>query len=201
MDPPSNPNQNSNFVFSDEYENNFPIEFGLSDYLISGDCLDEDIIISDSVISNSTGKVINGESTGSTRGAIFGYLFIYLFIYLHICGKCRNGAKKKMDTGQRIAFKIQSELEVLDDGFKWRKYGKKSVKNSPNPRNYYKCSNVGCHVKKRVERDREDASYVITTYEGVHSHESPYIVYYNRTPLMLPAGYALQPASQSSSSQ
>jgi len=24
--------------------------------------------------------------------------------------------------------------EVLDDGYKWRKYGKKSVKNSPNPR-------------------------------------------------------------------
>jgi hypothetical protein len=23
---------------------------------------------------------------------------------------------------------------VLDDGFKWRKYGKKAVKSSPNPR-------------------------------------------------------------------
>jgi hypothetical protein len=25
-------------------------------------------------------------------------------------------------------------VEILDDGFKWRKYGKKAVKNSPNPR-------------------------------------------------------------------
>lgn len=27
-----------------------------------------------------------------------------------------------------------SEIEILDDGFKWRKYGKKMVKSSPNPR-------------------------------------------------------------------
>ncbi|XP_073107047.1 uncharacterized protein [Elaeis guineensis] len=34
----------------------------------------------------------------------------------------------------RIAFKTKSELDILDDGYKWRKYGKKTVKNSPNPR-------------------------------------------------------------------
>lgn len=39
-----------------------------------------------------------------------------------------------MEAGHRVAFKTKSELEVMDDGFKWRKYGKKSVKNSPNPR-------------------------------------------------------------------
>lgn len=44
-------------------------------------------------------------------------------------------------------------------------------------RNYYKCSTGGCQVKKRVERDREDSSYVLTTYEGVHTHESPCIAY------------------------
>jgi WRKY DNA -binding domain len=35
---------------------------------------------------------------------------------------------------ERIALRMKSEVEILDDGFKWRKYGKKSVKNSPNPR-------------------------------------------------------------------
>lgn len=35
---------------------------------------------------------------------------------------------------ERIAFRMQSEIEIVDDGYKWRKYGKKSVKNSPNPR-------------------------------------------------------------------
>ncbi|CAM8916559.1 unnamed protein product [Rhodiola kirilowii] len=74
---------------------------------------------------------------------------------------------------EKVAFKTKSDVEILDDGFKWRKYGKKMVKNSPNPRNYYKCSVEKCPVKKRVERDREDPGYVITTYEGVHNHISP----------------------------
>ncbi|VAH09845.1 unnamed protein product [Triticum turgidum subsp. durum] len=79
---------------------------------------------------------------------------------------------------ERIAFRTRSEIEILDDGYKWRKYGKKSVKNSPNPRNYYRCSTEGCSVKKRVERDRDDPAYVVTTYEGTHSHVSPSTVYY-----------------------
>ncbi|XP_038694912.1 probable WRKY transcription factor 51 [Tripterygium wilfordii] len=78
--------------------------------------------------------------------------------------------KNKREVRQRIAFRTKSQLEVMDDGYKWRKYGKKSVKNNPNPRNYYKCVVGGCHVKKRVERDGKDSSYVITTYEGVHNH-------------------------------
>jgi hypothetical protein len=40
-------------------------------------------------------------------------------------------------------------------------------------RNYYRCSSEGCGVKKRVERDRDDPRYVITTYDGVHNHASP----------------------------
>ncbi|TXG61852.1 hypothetical protein EZV62_013215 [Acer yangbiense] len=82
-----------------------------------------------------------------------------------------NGRDKKY-IKERVAFKTKSEIEILDDGYKWRKYGKKVVKNSPNPRNYYKCSVEGCPVKKRVERDRDDPRYVITTYEGVHNHQS-----------------------------
>ncbi|XVF35294.1 hypothetical protein REPUB_Repub18cG0133400 [Reevesia pubescens] len=73
---------------------------------------------------------------------------------------------------ERYAFKTKSEVDILNDGYRWRKYGKKMVKNSPNPRNYYRCSVEGCPVKKRVERDKEDPSYVITTYEGIHNHQS-----------------------------
>ncbi|KAM0875177.1 hypothetical protein ACQ4PT_036959 [Festuca glaucescens] len=76
--------------------------------------------------------------------------------------------------GNKIAFRTRSEEEVLDDGYKWRKYGK----NSPSPRNYYRCSTEGCSVKKRVERDRDDVNYVVTMYEGVHNHASPGTVYY-----------------------
>ncbi|KFK26392.1 hypothetical protein AALP_AA8G242700 [Arabis alpina] len=42
--------------------------------------------------------------------------------------------KEKKKVKERVAFKTRSEIDVLDDGFKWRKYGKKMVKNSPNPR-------------------------------------------------------------------
>ncbi|KGN48423.1 probable WRKY transcription factor 51 [Cucumis sativus] len=96
--------------------------------------------------------------------------------------------KKPRENGRtnRVAFITKSELEILDDGFKWRKYGKKSVKNSPHPRNYYKCSSGECGVKKRVERDRDDSSYVITTYEGVHNHESPFLMYCNGSKLFHP---------------
>ncbi|KAI3451068.1 hypothetical protein Pfo_007733 [Paulownia fortunei] len=93
--------------------------------------------------------------------------------------KCpRKVQKYKTQEEFRLAFRTKSDLEFMDDGFKWRKYGKKMVKSSPNPRNYFKCSSGGCSVKKRVERDREDPSYVITTYEGVHNHESPTCVVY-----------------------
>ncbi|XWS17609.1 hypothetical protein CRYUN_Cryun33cG0081800 [Craigia yunnanensis] len=80
--------------------------------------------------------------------------------------------RERREFKERYAFKTKSEVEILDDGYRWRKYGKKMVKNNPNPRNYYRCSVEVCPVKKRVERDKEDPSYVITTYEGIHNHQS-----------------------------
>ncbi|TYI01781.1 hypothetical protein ES332_A11G224600v1 [Gossypium tomentosum] len=117
------------------------------------------------------------------------------------CRRCKSGEKKnKLGLGHCIAFRMKSEIEAVDDGYKWRKYGKKSVKNSPNPRNYYKCVSGGCNVKKRIERDRDYKSYVITTYEGVHNHESPYTSYCNLMPLMAPNACISQPSPLSSSS-
>lgn len=42
--------------------------------------------------------------------------------------------KKKKYIPQRVAFHTRSEEDILDDGYKWRKYGQKSVKNSVHPR-------------------------------------------------------------------
>uniref|UniRef100_A0A2P2JDZ2 WRKY domain-containing protein n=1 Tax=Rhizophora mucronata TaxID=61149 RepID=A0A2P2JDZ2_RHIMU len=70
----------------------------------------------------------------------------------------------------RFAFMTKSEVEHLEDGYRWRKYGQKAVKNSPFPRSYYRCTNSKCTVKKRVERSSEDPTMVITTYEGQHCH-------------------------------
>ncbi|CAF2011039.1 unnamed protein product [Brassica napus] len=73
----------------------------------------------------------------------------------------------------RFAFLTKSDIDNLDDGYRWRKYGQKAVKNSPYPRSYYRCTTVGCGVKKRVERSSDDPSIVMTTYEGQHSHPFP----------------------------
>lgn len=84
--------------------------------------------------------------------------------------------KKKNQKKQReprFAFMTKSEVDHLDDGYKWRKYGQKAVKNSPYPRSYYRCTSSGCGVKKRVERSSEDPSIVVTTYEGQHTHPCP----------------------------
>ncbi|CAJ1963145.1 unnamed protein product [Sphenostylis stenocarpa] len=84
--------------------------------------------------------------------------------------------KKKNQKKQReprFAFMTKSEVDHLDDGYKWRKYGQKAVKNSPYPRSYYRCTTAGCGVKKRVERSSDDPSIVVTTYEGQHTHPCP----------------------------
>ncbi|KAL8152147.1 hypothetical protein V2J09_021955 [Rumex salicifolius] len=70
----------------------------------------------------------------------------------------------------RFSFKTLSDVDVLDDGYKWRKYGQKVVKNTHHPRSYYRCTQEKCRVKKRVERLAEDPRMVITTYEGRHAH-------------------------------
>ncbi|XP_074568853.1 WRKY transcription factor 71-like [Curcuma longa] len=90
--------------------------------------------------------------------------------------KNTNKGKKKGEKRQReprYAFVTKSEVDHLEDGYRWRKYGQKAVKNSPFPRNYYRCTSQKCPVKKRVERSHQDPTIVITTYEGKHTHQCP----------------------------
>ncbi|CAK7326178.1 unnamed protein product [Dovyalis caffra] len=88
-----------------------------------------------------------------------------------IPGKVKRKGQKRIRQ-PRFAFMTKSEVDHLEDGYRWRKYGQKAVKNSPFPRSYYRCTNSKCTVKKRVERSSEDPTIVITTYEGQHCHHT-----------------------------
>eukprot|EP01018_Ginkgo_biloba_P004668 Gb_40257 [translate_table: standard] len=83
----------------------------------------------------------------------------------------KPGEKKK------IIIQVRSE-EVLEDGYRWRKYGEKAMKNSSVPRSYYKCSDKKCIVKKRVERKPSESDVLVVTYEGIHNHPCPNPVCY-----------------------
>ncbi|CAN6289089.1 unnamed protein product [Urochloa humidicola] len=85
-----------------------------------------------------------------------------------------NANRRHVPTpAQRIIVQTTSEVDLLDDGYRWRKYGQKVVKGNPHPRSYYKCTYQGCDVKKHIERSSQDPKAVITTYEGKHSHDVP----------------------------
>ncbi|KAJ0971485.1 hypothetical protein J5N97_019444 [Dioscorea zingiberensis] len=82
----------------------------------------------------------------------------------------KGGGRVKKSSRPRFAFQTRTDNDILDDGYRWRKYGQKAVKNSSYPRSYYRCTHHTCDVKKQVQRLSKDTSIVVTTYEGVHNH-------------------------------
>ncbi|XAR56275.1 hypothetical protein NMG60_11036692 [Bertholletia excelsa] len=61
---------------------------------------------------------------------------------------------------------LQTSEDLLDDGYRWRKYGQT-----------VKCANPGCKVHKHIERAVSDPKAVITIYEGKHNHD---VIVYER---------------------
>lgn len=50
-------------------------------------------------------------------------------------GELKNKVKIRRKLREpRFCFQTKSDVDVLDDGYKWRKYGQKVVKNSLHPR-------------------------------------------------------------------
>ncbi|XP_059624539.1 probable WRKY transcription factor 75 [Cornus florida] len=88
--------------------------------------------------------------------------------------EAKPGAGKKKGEKKirkpRFAFQTRSQVDILDDGYRWRKYGQKAVKNNKFPRSYYRCTHQECNVKKQVQRLSKDEGVVVTTYEGMHTH-------------------------------
>ncbi|KAJ6678071.1 WRKY TRANSCRIPTION FACTOR PROTEIN 1-RELATED [Salix viminalis] len=123
MGYPENPKPNYNFSYIDEGLDPSTIEFQVSDYLMLDDGFAADDSSSQSILSSE--HVAGGSSAGYSGATSRNNSIKHK----------NNGVKKnKAEVEQRIAFRTKSDLEIMDDGFKWRKYGKKSVKNSPHPR-------------------------------------------------------------------
>ncbi|CAI7729053.1 unnamed protein product [Closterium sp. NIES-53] len=80
---------------------------------------------------------------------------------------------QRVQRGPKVVVRAVSAVELLDDGYRWRKYGQKLVHGRRFPRSYYKCTHPGCIVRKHVERCEDDPREVVTTYEGKHSHAVP----------------------------
>lgn len=51
-----------------------------------------------------------------------------------ICSRSKKKKEEKKEREARFAFLTKSEIDHLEDGYRWRKYGQKAVKNSPYPR-------------------------------------------------------------------
>ncbi|RWW15162.1 hypothetical protein BHE74_00037711 [Ensete ventricosum] len=46
----------------------------------------------------------------------------------------REGVSAPGNREPRVVVQTQSDVDILDDGYRWRKYGQKVVKGNPNPR-------------------------------------------------------------------
>uniref|UniRef100_A0A061REW8 WRKY transcription factor 33 n=1 Tax=Tetraselmis sp. GSL018 TaxID=582737 RepID=A0A061REW8_9CHLO len=73
----------------------------------------------------------------------------------------------------RLVMLLDMDHDILEDGYRWRKYGQKLVRGNKFPRSYYKCTHSNCGVRKHIERSGQDSRYIIATYEGIHNHKLP----------------------------
>ncbi|KAF8035371.1 hypothetical protein BT93_C1409 [Corymbia citriodora subsp. variegata] len=65
-----------------------------------------------------------------------------------------------------------SRLQLPEDGYEWKKYGQKFIKNIDKFRSYFKCQKAGCKAKKQAEWSETEPGDLRVVYEGVHNHGS-----------------------------
>lgn len=72
-----------------------------------------------------------------------GWLALFWFVLRRFCDWCRKTEFMCVDRASssrvtvaepKVVVQTRSEVDILDDGFKWRKYGQKVVKGNTYPR-------------------------------------------------------------------
>ncbi|KAK9130393.1 hypothetical protein Sjap_010880 [Stephania japonica] len=79
----------------------------------------------------------------------------------------QNSIEQKVKTSD-VAVKAPSA-----DGYNWRKYGQKLVKSNESSRSYYRCTQINCLAKKKVEHSDHSGCVIAIVYKGRHNHEPP----------------------------
>lgn len=83
------------------------------------------------------------------------------------------GREDAMIEYQRLRPGVDTKKAIPQDGHRrWKKYGKKSIRNANFCRAYYKCSVKECNAKKTVQRTDADPSLFEVTYSGTHTCSS-----------------------------
>nr|QWQ79558.1 WRKY transcription factor protein 40 [Zanthoxylum armatum] len=59
-------------------------------------------------------------------------------------------------------------LVLPEDGYEWKKYGQKFIKNIGKFRSYFRCQMANCIAKKRAEWSTSTDIRIV--YDGVHTH-------------------------------
>ncbi|CAH8386048.1 unnamed protein product [Eruca vesicaria subsp. sativa] len=80
--------------------------------------------------------------------------------------------KRKINMTNSIMNWRDDSPDPYYDGFLWRKYGQKSIKNTKHERSYYRCSyNIdhACEARKHEQQIKDNPPVYRTTYFGHHT--------------------------------
>lgn len=81
-----------------------------------------------------------------------------------------NAASNGTVVMPRLVVESSAQVDATDDGYHWKRYGRKMLKSGPFVREYLSCIFPGCPVKKVVEQKVETH---LVTYDGNHNHPPP----------------------------
>ena len=91
--------------------------------------------------------------------------------------QCGCNHRKRSERKAVVLVEVEAGDLAEVDPWNWRKYGRKPIKASPYPRNYYKCSSEGinkyCQAKKYVEKSPSHPGKFMVSYSGEHHHSPP----------------------------
>ncbi|MCO5602967.1 hypothetical protein L7F22_057108 [Adiantum nelumboides] len=97
---------------------------------------------------------------------------------LNIYGNANSGYNHPQENNStheesRVLIKVKTSELNLPDGYAWRKYGEKDIKDEKHSRHYLRCyehKRTKCPVVKHTQRSSEDEDVVEFLYVGKHNH-------------------------------